>query len=100
MSLLGKTKGHPVCALLGGTAQEDLVLWRAVSQASLEEMAWLLRFAPEEGSSQGSVANWTRKLNGFSQCARRCCLLVANANVGRTRHKAERVFNAVVDQDI
>ncbi|MDG1168430.1 MAG: mandelate racemase/muconate lactonizing enzyme family protein, partial [Sulfitobacter sp.] len=37
--ILGQASGQPICELLGGRQAEDLILYRAISQRSPDEMA-------------------------------------------------------------
>lgn len=104
--LLGKATGQPVYTLLGGAAQEDVVLYRAISQAGPEEMARSIEKYTGEGYSRfqlkvgGEPDEDIERVLAARAALRRGDLLVADANTGWTRHEAARVVNAVADQDI
>ncbi len=104
--ILGKVTGQPVMTLLGGKAQEDVVLYRAISQIEPAAMA--------ENVAQYRAEGYTRfqlkvGADADSDIARiRLCaeamqpgeVLVADANTGWTMHEAARVVNAVRDLDV
>jgi L-alanine-DL-glutamate epimerase-like enolase superfamily enzyme len=104
--VLGKAAGMPVHKLLGGAAQDDVKLYRAISQETPEEMA-----AKVAGYRAEGYTKFQLKVGGDAdtdiQRIRRCAgemqagdILVADANTGWTMHEAARVVAAVRDVDV
>jgi L-alanine-DL-glutamate epimerase-like enolase superfamily enzyme len=104
--LLGQASGLPVCALLGGRYGEDVLLYRAISQASPEEMA-----AKVAGYRAEGYRRFQLKVGGdpdvdiariFAVAAKLQPgdRLVADANTGWLQHEAVRVARAVRDVDV
>lgn len=104
--ILGKATGLPVHALLGGKAQDDVVLYRAISQIEPAAMA-----ANVAGYRDAGYTRFQLKVgaDADSDIARiRLCaaemrpgdVLVADANTGWTMHEAARVVQAVRDIDV
>ncbi len=104
--LLGKATGLPVFQLLGGKAQDEAPLYRAISQQPPDEMAANVAQYREEGYRRFQL-----KVGGDPnldiariRAARRILpdddVLVADANTGWTRHEAARVVSAVEDLDV
>lgn len=104
--LLGKATGQPVYTLLGGAAQEDVVLYRAISQASAEDMARSIESHLAEGYSKfqlkvgGGTDEDIERIRAARSVLQASNLLVADANTGWTRHEAARVVSAVADLDV
>jgi L-alanine-DL-glutamate epimerase-like enolase superfamily enzyme len=104
--ILGKATGLPCWQLLGGRAQEDIVLYRAISQVAPEAMAANVAGYRAEGYTKFQLKVGA---DADSDIARiRLCrdilqpgdVLVADANTGWTMHEAARVVNAVRDVDV
>jgi L-alanine-DL-glutamate epimerase-like enolase superfamily enzyme len=104
--ILGKATGLPCYALLGGKAQEDVVLYRAISQVAPEAMAQNVAGYRAEGYTKFQLKVGA---DADADIARiRLCreilepgdVLVADANTGWTMHEAARVVNAVRDVDV
>lgn len=104
--ILGKATGQPVYVLLGGAMQDEVALYRAISQEAPGRMAEKIRGYRAEGYTKfqlkvGGDANddierirATRAVLGDGD------ILVADANTGWTRHEAVRVVNAVAGLDV
>lgn len=104
--ILGKATGLPCHQLLGGKAQEDIKLYRAISQIEPEAMAANVAGYRAEGYTKFQLKVGA---DADSDIARiRACrailqpgdILVADANTGWTMHEAARVVNAVRDEDV
>ncbi len=104
--ILGKSTGLPVYQLLGGKAQQDIRLYRAISQIEPEAMARNVASYRAEGYTKFQLKVGS---DADSDIARiRMCrdilqpgdVLVADANTGWTMHEAARVVNAVRDVDV
>jgi len=104
--LLGKVTNQPVYNLLGGAAQDDIVLYRAISQQSPEEMATKIAKYSAEGYTKfqlkvgGDANDDIERIRATRAVLKPSDLLVADANTGWTRHEAARVVNAVSDLDV
>jgi len=104
--ILGKATGLPCYRLLGGRAQDQIQLYRAISQIEPEAMAANLAGYRAEGYTKFQLKVGA---DADSDIARiRACravlqpgdILVADANTGWTMHEAARVVNAVRDLDV
>jgi len=104
--ILGKVCGLPLYTLLGGKAQDDIRLYRAISQIEPEAMAKNVAGYRAEGYTRFQLKVGA---DADSDIARiRACrailpasdVLVADANTGWTMHEAARVVNAVRDLDV
>ena len=104
--ILGQSCGMPVCELLGGRYGEDVVLYRAISQESPEQMA-----AKVAGYRAEGYRRFQLKVGGdpdvdiariFAVAAKLQTgdRLVADANTGWVQHEAVRVAKAVRDVDV
>ena len=104
--ILGQAAGVPVCQLLGGQAQEDVVLYRAISQIEPEAMAANVAGHRDDGYTKfqlkvGADADSDiARIRLAAQEMRAGDVLVADANTGWTMHEAARVVNAVRDVDV
>jgi L-alanine-DL-glutamate epimerase-like enolase superfamily enzyme len=104
--LLGKATGQPVYSLLGGAAQDDVALYRAISQESPEKMAAKIEGYAAEGYTKfqlkvgGNANDDIERIHATRSVLKTSDLLVADANTGWTRHEAARVVNAVADLDV
>ena len=104
--ILGQATGLPVYQLLGGKAQEDIHLYRAISQIEPEAMAANVAGYRDEGYTKfqlkvGADADSDIERIRLSAAQMRSGdILVADANTGWTMHEAARVVNAVRDVDV
>lgn len=104
--LLGKATGQPVYTLLGGAAQDDVVLYRAISQEDPDEMARKIEGYAAEGYTKfqlkvgGEANDDIARIHATRAVLKQTDLLVADANTGWTMHQAARVVNAVSALDV
>jgi L-alanine-DL-glutamate epimerase-like enolase superfamily enzyme len=104
--ILGKATGLPVYQLLGGKAQEEIRLYRAISQIAPEAMAANVAMYRDQGYAKFQLkvgADADSDIERIRLCAaemRPGDVLVADANTGWTMHEAARVVNAVRDVDV
>ncbi len=104
--ILGKVSGLPVCTLLGGRSGEDIVLYRAISQESPEEMAEKVGKYRAEGYRRfqlkvgGDPDVDIRRIRAVAAKLESGDRLVADANTGWSLHEAMRVVRAVQDVDV
>lgn len=104
--LLGKATGQPVYALLGGAAQDEVALYRAISQESPDAMAARIAGYAAEGYSRfqlkvgGDANEDIDRIRATRDVLKPSDILVADANTGWTRHEAARVVGAVADLDV
>lgn len=104
--LLGKATGLPVYALLGGAAQDDVVLYRAISQEDPDAMAKKIEGYAAEGYTKfqlkvgGDANDDIDRIHATRAVLRKSDLLVADANTGWTRHEAARVVGAIAGLDV
>ncbi|MEM7523058.1 MAG: cis-3-hydroxy-L-proline dehydratase [Pseudomonadota bacterium] len=104
--LLGKATGLPVYALLGGAAQDDVVLYRAISQEDPAVMAKKIEGYAAEGYTKfqlkvgGDANDDIDRIRATRAVLRSSDLLVADANTGWTRHEAARVVGAIAGLDV
>lgn len=104
--LLGKATGLPVYTLLGGAAQDDVVLYRAISQEAPEIMAKKIETYAAEGYTKfqlkvgGDANEDIERIHATREVLKPTDLLVADANTGWTRHQAARVVGAIASLDV
>ncbi len=104
--ILGQAVGLPVYQLLGGKAQEEIHLYRAISQIEPKAMAANVAGYRDEGYTKfqlkvGADADSDiERIHLSAQQMRKGDILVADANTGWTMHEAARVVNAVRDVDV
>ncbi|WP_196259801.1 cis-3-hydroxy-L-proline dehydratase [Pelagibacterium limicola] len=104
--ILGKSTGLPVYQLLGGKAQEEVKLYRAISQIEPKAMAANVAGYRDEGYTKFQLkvgADADSDIERIRLCAKEMRpgdILVADANTGWTMHEAARVVNAVRDVDV
>jgi L-alanine-DL-glutamate epimerase-like enolase superfamily enzyme len=104
--ILGQSTGLPVYQLLGGKAQEDIKLYRAISQIAPKAMAANVAGYRDEGYTKFQLkvgADADSDIERIRLCAKEMRpgdILVADANTGWTMHEAARVVNAVRDVDV
>ncbi len=104
--LLGKATQLPVYTLLGGAAQDDVVLYRAISQEDPDVMAKKIEGYAAEGYTKfqlkvgGEANDDIDRIHATRAVLKKTDQLVADANTGWTRHEAARVVNAVSDLDV
>jgi len=104
--IFGKAAHEPIWRLLGGYAQKEVKLYRAISQEEPEIMARKIAGYKADGYTKFQL-----KVGGDAdldiQRIRECRnildpkdILVADANTGWTMHEAMRVVSAVRDLDV
>ncbi|SFL11352.1 cis-3-hydroxy-L-proline dehydratase [Shimia haliotis] len=104
--ILGKVCDLPVYMLLGGAAQDDVALYRAISQEDPETMARKIEGYAAEGYTKfqlkvgGNADEDIARIRATRAVLKPSDLLVADANTGWTRHEAARVVAAVADLDV
>lgn len=104
--LLGKATGQPLYTLLGGAAQDDVVLYRAISQEAPEIMARKIEGYAAEGYTKfqlkvgGDANDDIERIHATRSVLKSTDLLVADANTGWTRHEAARVVGAIAGLDV
>jgi len=104
--LLGKATAQPVYNLLGGAAQDDIILYRAISQESPAQMAEKIAGYSAEGYTRfqlkvgGDANDDIERIRATREVLHPSDRLVADANTGWTRHEAARVVAAVGDLDV
>lgn len=104
--ILGKATGLPLYTLLGGAAQDDVVLYRAISQEAPEIMARKIEGYAVEGYTKfqlkvgGDANDDIERIQATRAVLKTSDLLVADANTGWTRHEAARVVNAIAGLDV
>lgn len=104
--LLGKATGLPVYTLLGGAAQDDVVLYRAISQEAPELMAAKIEVYAAEGYTKfqlkvgGDANEDIQRIQATRAVLKPTDILVADANTGWTRHEAARVVGAIASLDV
>lgn len=104
--ILGQATGLPVCVLMGGRFGEAVLLYRAISQESPEQMAanvaayraeGYTRFQLKVGGDPDQDIERIRQVRAILPASDR---LVADANTGWMQHEAVRVSRAVRDLDV
>ena len=104
--LLGKATGLPVHALLGGAAQDDVPLYRAISQEDADVMGRKISGYAAEGYTKfqlkvgGDAGEDIERIRLARSVLKPSDLLVADANTGWTRNEAARVVAAVSSLDV
>ncbi|WP_298852036.1 cis-3-hydroxy-L-proline dehydratase [uncultured Ruegeria sp.] len=104
--LLGKATGQPLYTLLGGGAQDDVALYRAISQEAPEIMAKKIEGYAAEGYTKfqlkvgGEANDDIDRIHATRAVLKKTDLLVADANTGWTRHEAARVVGAISGLDV
>ena len=104
--ILGQATDLPVYKLLGGKAQDDIHLYRAISQIEPQAMAANVAGYRDEGYTKfqlkvGADADSDiERIRLSADQMRPGDILVADANTGWTMHEAARVVNAVRDVDV
>lgn len=104
--ILGRHAGLPVCVMLGGVMQEEIVLYRAISQERPEEMARKVATYRDEGYSRfqlkvgGDADTDIERIRACRGVLEAGEVLVADANTGWTLHEATRVVGAVRGLDV
>lgn len=104
--ILGKATGLPVYMLLGGAMQENVALYRAISQESPDQMAEKIAGYKAEGYTKfqlkvgGDANEDIDRIRATRAVLAVDDILIADANTGWTRHEAARVVGAVSDLDV
>ena len=95
--ILGQTSDQPICELLGGRQAEDLILYRAISQRSPDEMAANVAEYRAEGYTRfqlkvgGDPDLDIERIHAVAEQQQSGEKLIADANTGWTQHEAARV---------
>ena len=104
--ILGKVSGLPVYTLLGGAAQDDIKLYRAISQEDASVMADKIAGYRAEGYTKfqlkvgGNANDDIERIRACRDILEPTDILVCDANTGWTMADAARVVNAVADLDV
>jgi L-alanine-DL-glutamate epimerase-like enolase superfamily enzyme len=104
--ILGKATQQPVCTLLGGRFGDDVVLYRAISQESPEEMASRVAGYRAEGYRRfqlkvgGDPDVDIKRIHAVADRLEPGDRLIADANTGWLMHDAMRVAHAIRDVDV
>jgi L-alanine-DL-glutamate epimerase-like enolase superfamily enzyme len=104
--ILGKVAGLPVYKLLGGSEQDDIKLYRAISQEDSSVMAQKIAGYRAEGYTKfqlkvgGDANDDIARIKACRAILAPTDILVADANTGWTMADAARVVNAVRDVDV
>ena len=104
--LLGKATGQPLYTLMGGSAQDDVILYRAISQEAPDIMAKKIEGYAADGYTKfqlkvgGDANDDIERIHAARAILKNTDQLVADANTGWTRHEAARVVSAVADLDV
>jgi len=104
--ILGRSCGLPACVLLGGRYGPDFVLYRAISQASPEEMGSRVAEYRRQGYRRfqlkvgGDVDTDIARIRAVAAELQPGDVLVADANTGWLSHEAVRVARGVDDVDV
>jgi L-alanine-DL-glutamate epimerase-like enolase superfamily enzyme len=104
--ILGKAAKMPVCQLLGGRYEDDIALYRAISQESPEAMASRVAQYRAEGYRRfqlkvgGDPDVDIDRIHAVAAQLKPGDRLVADANTGWLMHEAMRVVRAVRNVDV
>jgi L-alanine-DL-glutamate epimerase-like enolase superfamily enzyme len=104
--ILGQSCGRSVCDLLGGRFGDDVILYRAISKQSPEEMADKVARYRAEGYTRfqlkvgGEADVDVRRIRAVAAKLKDGDRLVADANTGWLMHDAVRVVRGVADVDV
>ncbi|MFP6855606.1 MAG: cis-3-hydroxy-L-proline dehydratase [Opitutales bacterium] len=104
--IFGQASAQPVCELLGGRHGEDLVLYRAISQRSPQEMADNVKAHRADGYTRfqlkvgGDPDVDVDRIHAVAEQMQPGEKLIADANTGWTQHEAARVAKAVEKLDV
>ena len=104
--ILGQVAGMPVCELLGGRYGDDVLLYRAISQESPEQMAARVAEYRAEGYRRfqlkvgGDPDTDIARIHAVAEQLQPGDRLIADANTGWVQHEAVRVAKAVRDVDV
>ena len=104
--ILGKHTGLPVCTLLGGALQDEVILYRAISQEAPEELARKIAGYRDDGYRRfqlkvgGDADTDIERIRACREILDRGEVLIADANTGWNLAEATRVVNAVKDLDV
>jgi L-alanine-DL-glutamate epimerase-like enolase superfamily enzyme len=104
--ILGKATGLPVYTLLGGAEQDDIKLYRAISQEDASVMADKIAGYRVEGYTKfqlkvgGNANDDIERIHACRDILQPTDILVCDANTGWTMADAARVVNAVAERDV
>jgi len=95
--ILGKVSGLPLCVLLGGAHQDSVLLYRAISQGTPEEMVALVSKYKQMGYTRfqlklgGSVDDDIARIHACHKVLAPGDVLVGDANTGWLTHHALKI---------
>jgi L-alanine-DL-glutamate epimerase-like enolase superfamily enzyme len=105
--VLGKATGLPCCELLGGRYDEDVILYRAISQEEPDAMAAKVSGYRDEGYRRFQLKVGCHdvdldiaRIHAVAAELQPGDILVADANTGWLKHEAIRVCRGVRDVDV
>ena len=105
--ILGKMTSQPVGELLGGRYDDDIILYRAISQESPEAMAGKVSGYRDEGYRRFQLKVGCHdvdldiaRIHAVAAELKPGDILVADANTGWLKHEALRVCQGVRDVDV
>jgi L-alanine-DL-glutamate epimerase-like enolase superfamily enzyme len=104
--ILGQFAGLSVCKMLGGEMQQEVVLYRAISQEAPEAMARKVAAYRDQGYRRfqlkvgGAADTDIERIRACRDSLPDGEVLIADANTGWTLHEAARVVAAVRNLDI
>jgi L-alanine-DL-glutamate epimerase-like enolase superfamily enzyme len=104
--ILGKATGLPACELMGGRYDEEITLYRAISQRPANEMAGNVSEYRADGYRRfqlkvgGDPNDDIERIRAVAAVLEPDDKLVADANTGWLMHEAMRVVGAVKDLDV
>ncbi len=104
--LLGHATGLPVATLLGGRFGDDIILYRAISQADPDTMAENVAGYRREGYTRFQLKVGSdpvvdiARIKAVRSVLGPTDILVADANTGWLPHEAARVVRGVKDVDV
>jgi L-alanine-DL-glutamate epimerase-like enolase superfamily enzyme len=104
--LLGKASRQPLSTLLGGAEGKDVLLYRAISQQSPEQMAARVRQYRDEGyrcfqlKVGGEPDQDIERIVAAAAVLHSGDVLIADANTGWLPHQALRVVRAIRHLDV
>ncbi len=104
--LLGKDCNKPIYSLLGGKSQDDIELYRAISQEKPNEMLKKIQTYNREGYTKfqlkvgGCADEDIERIISTREALSSDNILIADANTGWKKHDALRVVNAISNKNV